>query len=134
MGNQTTCRPNYTTLGHNAKRTFILQGFLLFKKILNIFKFCLIFFTVQIVSPSRSTIYHTSAPLVPTVLCWICVGAVISAAVHCLIGGPVSERSRGSNKLRLLILIQGHPPPQILPAFPWFSHRGQQLCPLVKCK
>ena len=33
----------------------------------------------------------------------------------------------GPGDLRLLVLLQGHPPTQILPAFSKFNHRGQQL-------
>ena len=52
----------------------------------------------------------------PEVLCCICVGGLILAGVCCLIGGPVSERSRSFK--RLLGLVQSGPPPQLLPAFP----------------
>ena len=32
--------------------------------------------------------------------------------------------------MRLLVLLQSCPPPQLLPAFPSFNHRGQQLLPI----
>jgi hypothetical protein len=53
----------------------------------------------------------------PEVLYWMCVGGLISAGVCCLFGGSVFERSQGS-KLRLLVLLQGDPSPQLLSTFP----------------
>jgi len=52
------------------------------------------------------------------VICYICVGSLISADVCCRVGDPVSERCRGPRLIRLLDLLQGWPPPQLPPAFP----------------
>ena len=35
----------------------------------------------------------------PLVLCFICVGGLISDGIYCLVGVPVSEKSRGSRLL-----------------------------------
>jgi hypothetical protein len=67
------------------------------------------------------------------VLYCMCVGGLISDGVCCLFGGPVFERSRGS-RLRLLVLLQGRPPPQLLSAFPNSTTGVSCFCPLVGCK
>ena len=69
----------------------------------------------------------------PAVLYCMCVGGLISAGVCCLFGGPVFERSRGS-RLRLLVLLQDCPSPQLLSAFPNSTTGVSCFCSLVGCK
>jgi hypothetical protein len=67
------------------------------------------------------------------VLYFMCVGGLTSAGVCCPFGGPVFERSWGS-RLRLLVLLQDRPPPQLLSSFPNSTTGVSCFCPLVGCK
>jgi hypothetical protein len=60
------------------------------------------------------------------------VGGFISAGVCCLFGSPVFERSRGS-RLRLLVLVQDCPSPQLLSAFLSSTTGVNSFCPLLGC-
>jgi hypothetical protein len=62
----------------------------------------------------------------------MCVGGLITAGVCCLFCGPVFERSQGSS-LRLLVLLQDHPSPQLLSAFPNSTTGVSCFCALVGC-
>jgi hypothetical protein len=70
----------------------------------------------------------------PAVLCCTCVGNLLSAGICCLVGGPVYERSQRSRLMRLLVLLQDLPPPQLLSAFPNSTAVVSSFCPLVGCK
>ena len=63
----------------------------------------------------------------------MCVGGLISAGVCCLFGGPVFERTWRS-RLRLLVLLQDLPSPQVLSAFPNSTTGVSCFCPLSGCK
>ena len=58
------------------------------------------------------------------VLCCICVGSLISAGICCLVGGPVSERSRGYRLIETAGLPTGSPPSSASSSFPLIQPLG----------
>jgi hypothetical protein len=63
----------------------------------------------------------------------MCVGGLISASVCCLFGVQAFERSHES-RLRLLVLLQDFPSPQLLSNFSNSTTGISKFCPLVRCK
>ena len=63
----------------------------------------------------------------PAVLCCICAGASYQLVYAAWLVAQCLRDLGSPNQLRLLVFPWGHPPPQLLPTFPQFNHRGQLL-------
>jgi hypothetical protein len=69
----------------------------------------------------------------PEVLYYMCVRGLISAGVCCLFGDPVLRNLRVPDELRVPVLLQDQPSPQLLSAF--HNSTGVScFCPVVRCK
>lgn len=60
-------------------------------------------------------------------LCCICAGASYQLVYAAWLVAQCLRDLGSPNQLRLLVFPWGHPPPQLLPTFPQFNHRGQLL-------